>query len=191
METKNIVCNDCVGARIYQEKNQKYANPFSWCLIPPKDFEKLYENFDNINFKNYRLDKEGQWYKIIIDEKVTVFYPHYRYDPDFKELKSKIPGDLTVYYCKIEDYIKERYEERLSRMSGKPIFIVDDNETDLVGGKCAFSESDLKKYVGKDNCIVSTKNKNINGKNVVHKPEKKITTGEVARIILDKTNIWK
>lgn len=190
-KSRNIVCNDCVGARIYQEKKHNYANPFSWCLIPPKDFEVLYKNFNTINFKNYRLDKEGQWYKIIIDDKVTVFYPHYRYDPNFKEIKSKKPGDLNVYYYKIEDYIKERYEARLARMSGKPIFVIDDNETDLVEGRCAFSENDLKKFVGKDDCIISTSNRNVKGKNVVYKPLRKISTGEIARIILNKTSIWK
>ena len=189
--SKNIVCNDCVGARIYQAKDCNYRNPFIWCLIPPKDFAVLYENFDSINFKKYRLAKDGQWYKIIIDEKVTVYYPHYRYDPDSKEPKPKKPGDLNIYYNKIEDYIIERYEARLLRMSGKPVFVIDDNETDLVEGRCAFSENDLKKYVGKGDCIISTSNRNVKGKNVVYKPLRKISTGEVARIILNKTSIWK
>ena len=76
-------------------------------------------------------------------------------------------------------------------MSGEPIFLIDDNETDLIGGRCAFSEEDLKKYVDLDDCIISTSNRNVKGKNVVYKPLRKISTGEVARIILNKTDIWK
>jgi uncharacterized protein (DUF1919 family) len=190
-KSRNIVCNDCVGARIYQEKNCNYRNPFAWCLVHPKDFAILYKNYNTINFKKYRLAKDGQWYKIIVDEKFAIYYPHYRYDPNSKEPKPKKPGDLNIYYDKIEDYIKDRYERRVERMSGEPIFLIDDNETDLIGGRCAFSEEDLKKYVDRDDCIISTSNRNVKGKNVVYKPLRKISTGEVARIILNKTDIWK
>jgi hypothetical protein len=189
---RNIISNSCVGARIYQAKKQEYNNPFMWCLIPPDSFAKLYDNFGKLNLKKYKVAKEGDWYKVVIDEKVDVYYPHYRYDAAADEPRTGGTGELDVYYSKIEEYIKEKYEARLARMSGKPVFVIDDKETGLVGGKCAFSESDLKHYVGKSDCVVCTINEKITGKNVVHKPRgKRLSTGDIAKIILKETGIWK
>ena len=39
MENKlNIISHNCIGARIYQQKNMEYGNPFMWSVIPPEDF---------------------------------------------------------------------------------------------------------------------------------------------------------
>ena len=122
----NIITNSCVGARIYQEKNMMYGNPFMWSIIPPDDFLYLYENYNDINFKNFELLKEGKDYKIVIDGHVNVYYVHYRYDEYSNE--PTVKDEIDIYYNRIEDYIKEKYITRLERMVGKPIFIVSDRK---------------------------------------------------------------
>ena len=186
---KNIIANNCVGARIYQIKGEAYNTPFVWCLVSPEDFLYLYENFNIINFKNIRIEKDGEWYFIRVDDKIKIYYPHYRYDENCNIPAKRGIGELNIYYCNIEDYIVEKYKSRLSRMTEEPLFIIDDKSTNLVDGKCVFKDSDIQKYVDKKNCIITTSNKKIRGKNVIYKTNPDMTTGAIAKIILKKTDI--
>lgn len=182
----NVITNSCVGARIYQEKNMIYGNPFMWSIVPPDDFLYLYKNYDRINFGNYELTREGEDYKIIIDGRVNVYYVHYRYDEN-----STVPtvrDEIDVYYNKIEDYIKEKYETRLKRMTGKPVFIVSDREF-YEKKWCTFTRDDLLNYVGKEDCIVATCDRSIVGKNVVYTPAKIMNPKDIAEIILKNKNL--
>ena len=183
-----ILGNDCTGARIYQAKDKEYDNPFMWCLIPPKSFSFLYKNFTNIKFENVEVKKDGEWYKIVIDKNVDVYYPHYRFDGNVKTPTVGKSG-IDVYYYKIEEYIIEKYTSRLKRMTGSPLFIINDTKTPLVNGKCTYNKDDLTEYVNKGDCFVLTSDKTIKGKNVIYKPEGKVSSMAAAKIIIEKTNI--
>lgn len=183
-----IVGNDCTGARIYQVKDREYDNPFMWCLIPPKSFSFLYHNFKNIDFNSIEIKKYGDWYKIVIDGKVDVYYPHYRFD---KNCKKPIIGKsgIDVYYEKIDEYIVEKYRTRLKRMKGEPVFVVNDTKTPLVEGKCVYDKNDVAEYIDTNDCYILTGDKTIKGKNVIYKPEGKVSSMAAAKIIIEKTNI--
>ena len=180
---QNIVSNNCVGARIYEIKKAIFETPFTWCLIKPADFLYLYENFAKINFENANVEKDGRWYLVNVDNKIKIYYPHYRYDEMCKKPTKRGIDELNIYYDKIEEYILEKYKKRVKRMYGKPLFLIDDKVTDLVDGKCTFNENDIVRYIDKKDCIITTTNKKIKGKNVIYKATD-MPTGSIAKLIL-------
>lgn len=186
MAKLNIISHNCIGARIYQLKGMEYENPFMWCIVPPEDFWYLYNNYDSINFKNIRLTKVRNDYVVVVDEKIRIFYIHYRYDEKCKTPTQRIKDGVDVYYNKIEDYILEKYNKRLERMLNKPIkpiFIVSDREF-VVNKNFNFPRNELVKYVNKEDCIVVTVDKTIKGNNVVYVAKKTMEPKDIARIIL-------
>jgi len=182
----NIISHNCTNGRIYQMKGLKYENPFVWCIIPPQDFLYLYNNYGVLNFRKIEIEKEGDDYKVVVDGKINVYYVHYKHDETAEKPIKRTPID--VYYNKIEDYIIEKYFNRLERMKDKPIFIVTDR---IFPKKQKFNMSteDLLKYVDKEDCIVVTCDRNIIGKNVVYSRDKNIDPIEIAQTILNEKRI--
>ena len=193
MEKLNIISHNCIGARIYQLKNMEYENPFMWCAISPSDFWYLYNNYGSIDFRNIRLTKVKNDYVVVIDEKVKVYYIHYRYDKNAKTPTQRIKDGVDVYYDKIEDYILEKYNKRVERMLNepvKPLFIVSDREF-YANKELNFTRNELMKYVSRDDCIVVTVDRTIKGSNVVYVARKTMDPKDIARIILrNKTIKW-
>lgn len=179
----NIISHNCVGGRIYQEKNEEYANPFMWCVIPPKDFYYLYTHYDEIDYSKIKMEKDKTDFKITVDDKFMFYYVHYKYSKTAKTPTLK--SGIDVYYEKIEEYIKEKYFARLKRMKGKPLFIVTDREF-VVRKDCNFKKDDLVKYLNKEDCIVVTCDKTIAGKNVIYVQNKNLDPKDIAKIILNK-----
>jgi uncharacterized protein (DUF1919 family) len=184
--TNNIVSHNCVGARICQKKNMKYGTPFVWCVIPPDDFFYLYSHYNDINYKNIKLEKEKNDYKIVVDGKINVYYVHYRYDARYKTPVKK--SGIDIMYCDIEKYIVEKYTTRLERMKDLPFFIVTDRIFQTKPD-CNFKRDDLLKYVDKDDCLVVTCDKSITGKNVIYVKNKNLDPIEIAEIILKENKI--
>ena len=179
--TNTIISHNCIGARIYQKLNKEYENPFMWSVIPPSDFYYLYQNFANINFENIRVEENYGDYMVVIDDKVRVYYVHYKYSKN--ATKPIVKDDIDIFYNKIGEYIKEKYFTRLSRMKGRPIFIVTDR---MFVGKpdCNFKRDELIKYVGKNDCIVMTDDKTITGDNVIYVRSKTMDPKEMSDVLL-------
>lgn len=191
MEKVNIISHNCIGARIYQEKKIEYGNPFMWSIIPPDDFWYLYNHYDEINFENIKLTKVKNDNVLIIDDKIRVFYVHYRFDANAKTPIRRIKDGVDVYYNKIDEYIVEKYRKRLERMTeqkAKPLFIVSDREF-VVNKDLNFKRPDLVKYVNKEDCIVVTVDKTIKGTNVVYVAKRTMEPRDIARIILRSVKI--
>jgi hypothetical protein len=89
------------------------------------NFESSYnlvKYWNEINFFDFELIKNDKSeFSIVIENKVKIQYPHYNYAPMHKQPFSK---SIDVYYYKIEQFIVEKYLERLIRMKDvDPIFI--------------------------------------------------------------------
>ena len=121
-----LISHNCLAGHLYKLIGQKYTCPFIWTVIDFNSMKTLITEWDKINFKNYKLEKDNNWnFKIIIDNKVTAQYVHYKFDPTATVLIKKGPGDIC--YNKIWEYIINRYEERVNRMcceKTKPIFCI-------------------------------------------------------------------
>lgn len=124
----NIIGNNCIGGFIYRDLlKTKYENPFIWSRLLSPHFENLLLNWDNINFQNIDLkcySKLDDW-RIIIDNKIEVEYRHMKFD---KNYNTPVIQDVFVYYNKIWEYIIEKYNTRLIRMTNKiDLVAIDDN----------------------------------------------------------------
>ena len=122
----NIICNNCIGGRLYEARNEQFSNQFIWAKILHNDFIYLINNFDNIDFSNisfsleYYKSKEYQNVLCKMDNKISLHFTHYVYNENCDTPYKK---DLDVLYKDILTYSKEKYFNRLSRMSGSPIFV--------------------------------------------------------------------
>ena len=175
-----IISNSCVGARMYQHLNRQFDNPFIWCMVLREDVITMLNNWKYINFKRYKLideDKENNVpYGVNIDKKITIYYPHYIKDKNCPEPTRYANGEsgLDIRYCNIEDYMKEDYERRISRMTKnkKPFFVFVQSARTKLGSfesllevqKCAIKNrvesviicncEELKKYQTTKNLVI-------------------------------------
>ena len=123
-DDKTIICNDCLGARLYEKLGKQFSNPFMWNVIKPADFLKLCANWNKIDFEKIRsiYDKENNMYGLEIDNKISIYYPHYKKDDSHL---TPFKQGIDVFYKFIDKYITEKYFARLERMKERPIFILD------------------------------------------------------------------
>lgn len=154
----NIICNTCVGGRIYEQYKLQYTNPFIWNAINTPDFMSLVENYDNINFNNFELIYKDDIYQMNIDNLIMVTYPHYKYDENIVTPIIKSDGFGTnMYSNNIDKYIIDRYIERLDRMNESPTFILIKGTTFGKNIKCL--DNDVEYFINintKYNKIVYT-----------------------------------
>lgn len=142
----NIICNTCVGGRIYEYYKLQYTNPFIWNAINTPDFMLLVENYDNINFNNFELVYKDDIYQMNIDNLIIVTYPHYKYDENIVTpiIKSDKFG-THMYSNSIDKYIIDRYVERLKRMNEAPTFILIKGTTFGKNIKCL--DNDIEYFI--------------------------------------------
>ena len=134
----NIVSHNCLGGYLYNNVMKiPYENPFIWTVIDYNSMFNLITKWNDINFNNFKLDKDQNWnFYIIIDNLVKIQFVHYKFDPKAKIIignREKVIGD-TVYYCKIWEYIIEKYIIRLKRMleqNEEPIFCICNFKSDF------------------------------------------------------------
>lgn len=125
----NIITSNCLGGFIYRDVlNQEYQNPFIWTkFLNNEMFIDFVDNFKNINFDNVMIEKEGDGltnnFITVIDDKYFLKNSHIY----FSILDSVPRIDNRVYcntyYNRPWEYILEKYEKRLKRMTMENIVI--------------------------------------------------------------------
>lgn len=125
----NIICNNCVGARLYEVQHKQFVNPFTWCEIPIDDFIRLIENFDSINLiddakfsleKVYRYDYNSV--NVTLPFNIQCHFVHYIQDETYIS-PSKDNSNTNIRYNNILEYAKETWIKRSLRISNIPIFM--------------------------------------------------------------------
>ena len=131
----NIISNDCIGGRVYNEYNSKYENPFIWSCITTDDFIYLMDNFYSIDFYNIKCEFSNEELynnknipQIIIDGKICLQFIHHHQDEKYSEptKTSDYKYSVDIYYNDILNYLKDSYIRRVNRMISlkeEPIFI--------------------------------------------------------------------
>ena len=116
------ISQNCLAGHLYHLKNIPFNHPFIWCVIDFNSMKTMITEWYKINFNNYVLEKETN-YNIIIDNKIKIQYVHYKFDSMCNIPIKKDPGD--IFYNKIENYIVQKYEDRIKRMANdKPLFCI-------------------------------------------------------------------
>lgn len=121
----NLITNRCLGAYIYRDiLKAQYENPFIWTSVWDNFFNFLFENYDKVNFTNFKACHDScheiEKYYILIDEAVRVNYGHVILD---SKCKTPTPRDINIYTDDPIKYIQSKYVERLARMTNPPVFI--------------------------------------------------------------------
>ena len=126
---KTIISNSCVGSRIYQRKGEQFNHPLIWARILRDDVFSMIDNWGKIDFSDFELVNPVEEYPIFgirINKKFTVYYPHYVKDEhyDTPTRMTNTECGLDIRYSKIEEYIVDKYKERLKRMNIKDTLFV-------------------------------------------------------------------
>lgn len=133
----NIVSNCCLGGYAYKDIfNTHFANPFIWSWMTAEDVCYLIDNFNKIDFNDYELStynnlplKDTVCFQITVENKIKIVFSHYQFVKSKKEIEiDKIRN--MVYYNKMWEYVVKKYDDRLKRMSGEPVFLLIDDETE-------------------------------------------------------------
>ena len=81
-----IISNSCVGGFLYRDFYKvQYNNPFIWSSIPVEEMIKMINNFNNINWYNYKIilieakSVKKKYVRIIVDDKFYINFPHHIY----------------------------------------------------------------------------------------------------------------
>jgi len=146
----NIICNSCVGSRIYELCNKQFNNPFMWNLIPYPDFRRLIKNYDDIDFRKfdvnvYRQSETNVISQAIFNSLVKTYYVHYHQDVEYKvptKIAIDIFSDNIIKYT--EDVINRRLD-RMKRTAGCPIFIFDTRNRKRYNG--VYTERDIADFI--------------------------------------------
>lgn len=133
-----VIGNNCISARLYEQLNLEFNNPFIWMVLPYDSVCYLMSNWNSINFDKFTIEAskfKNNTFVLIIDGKVELHFVHYVFDKNanvpLKEQKYTKDGAWwgNVRYKNIVFYIKERYITRLNRMkqcNEEPVFLLRD-----------------------------------------------------------------
>ena len=146
----NIICNSCVGSRLYELCNKEFNNPFMWNVISYPDFKRLIKNYDDIDFRKFDVSIFQQSElnlvaQAIFDSLVKTYYIHYHQDARFKRPTKKsidIYSDNIVRYT--EDAIKRRVERMQSSVES-PIFLFETRNRNRYNG--VYTERDIEDFI--------------------------------------------
>lgn len=117
----NIICNNCVGARLYEVNHIQFNNPFMWCSIKTPDYINLIKNFEMHDFANAKFELEHYYGKtdesvlVTIDDNIQLHYIHHIYDE--KAVEPRKERNTDIYYKDIIEYAKDKFSKRVERMT--------------------------------------------------------------------------
>lgn len=122
--TMNIICNNCVGARLYEIAKTRFPNPFMWNYIDPFDFISLINNFESYDLSSAKFSLEN--YKTNTDKSVLCtiediklhFIHHIQNDSYDTPVKD---NNINILYKDILTYVKTKWDIRYKRMQDEPI----------------------------------------------------------------------
>lgn len=199
---KTIISNSCVGSRIYEQMKEQFNHPLIWARILRDDVFSMIDNWGKINFSNFELVNPVESYPIFgirIDKKFTVYYPHYikdeQYDTPTKMVNTAC--GLDIRYNKIDEYIIDKYKERLKRMDvSDTLFVFNqsartyfDTFEDLFLLQKKLQQNNLKSVII-TNIEELSKYSTDNNRIIIAKAKlSKLSTTEIAKIILKHIDI--
>lgn len=150
--THNIICNNCIGARLYEVSREQFPNPFMWSAIQCDDFVKLINLWDTLNLSDVKFNLEK--YKsnehtsvlVKIQNEINIHFVHYIKD-DNKKTPTKELSTNILYYD-IINYTRKKWFDRLERIITPPTFLYPFNYA---------NKSDINQYKKDLLKILSTK----------------------------------
>lgn len=125
-----LIANNCCAADLYNSNHIQYNHPFMWCILMHKDIISLIDRWNHICYDKYELYPSTMvpgTFIMRIDNQIDVQYVHYfnRSDmPTPTKFADRFNEMRHIGYDHIQQYIVDKYKERVARMSGRPAFII-------------------------------------------------------------------
>lgn len=166
-----VISNNCCGGRLYQQTNTKFNNPFTWAVVPYDSIIYVMNNFEKINWYDYEFEKSKlrpNTFIIKVENKIEFHYVHYKFDPSSKTIIQEKKFDKEenwtgdVLYCRIWEFINQKYLDRTKRMlecKEEPVFLIRDE--DFANNNSKYTIKDIANHPAKFKRIIITKDKNI------------------------------
>ena len=192
-----FLANDCVGARMYQQLNCEFNNPFCWHRISYSDFVFLINNIHDINFNKVdaKLIKnpEGSNCCLLkIDDRINVAYVHY-IQSNTHNTPKKI--EINIYYNDIIKYTLNKYKNRVDRMNLNDEIVLILHQKNDYNGYNATKQDCIdfinQKFAFRKILIVSDKTllKYKNNDTEIIYCHENMTTGNIAKTILETVKL--
>ena len=141
----NVICNSCVGARLYEYRNMQYGNPFMWNIIPYNDFKFMILNYKTIDFSKHKTELYTYSGKSIsmttFDSAVRTYFTPYPQDASCTGTERR---PIISLYSNTEEKIQKR-TERLLNTQEQPVFIFE-TRSRLYWG-IGYTKQDLDDFV--------------------------------------------
>ena len=121
-----LIANNCLTIHVYHKQQRQYDNPFFGNRIFCKDFQKLIENFETLDYEYvdiclnddlHHTDPVGTPNKtisVILPGKIRVLYQHIMYSKT-DIVPRKVSG--CVYYHRNYELALNNYLRRVKRMN--------------------------------------------------------------------------
>lgn len=145
----NVICNSCVGARLYEYRNMQYGNPFMWNVIPYNDFKFMILNYKTIDFSKHKTELYTYSGKSIsmttFDSAVRTYFIHYHQDDSCNGTERR---GVDIYSNNILSYTEEKIQKRTERLLNtqeQPVFIFE-TRSRLYWG-IGYTKQDLDDFV--------------------------------------------
>lgn len=123
----NMICNNCVGARMYEVSGIRFPNPFMWMSVSPDDYVKLVEDYGDLDLskpvfgiENY-CGRDVKSVVVTLENGVNLHYIHYILDEN-REVPEK-ENNTDIFYKDIIGYAEKKWFSRLMRSSESPVFV--------------------------------------------------------------------
>lgn len=145
----NIICNSCVGSRIYELLGKEYKNPFMWNVIAYPYFKNLILEYSDIDFSKFEISIHSNpklpIVQAVFNSLVKVYYIHYHYKKEYSAPKKV---KIDVFAKDILSYAKEKIEKRAKRMATaneEPIFIFETR--DRARFETFYTDDDIEDFI--------------------------------------------
>jgi uncharacterized protein (DUF1919 family) len=149
----NIICNSCVGSRIYEMLNMQFTNPFMWNVITYPDFKKLIDNFDNIDYSKTKIslyEYPGDPIAMAtFNDNIKSYFIHYH---QRNYCCGTIKHNIDVYSNNIIEYANTKVSKRTDRMlslNEEPIFIFETRPRPRFNAN--YNEDDVYDFINLNN----------------------------------------
>lgn len=160
-----IISNNCCGSMMYRLNKVEFNNPFVWAIVSYRDINYIMNNFYDIQWENFSVEKSGMaenTYLVNVDNSFQIHYIHYKYNSKAKKPRKIIFSNVidddwngNVIYNKIWKYVADKYIERVKRMkllNEPPVFLIHEEnlgnyETDITLRDLVENNSIFRRYV--------------------------------------------
>lgn len=132
-----VISNNCAGAHLYNKCRIEYNNPFMWGMVFAPEMMALIRQFSSINWANikptwlteqisaqFKYKYQPNIFGIQIDDVLTIYYTHYKYDP---ARNAPYISGPDVFYYKNYEYAFNKYMARIQRFmatNDTPSFLI-------------------------------------------------------------------